>query len=51
MRRAWNFYKADQLESAVAYLEDRPPYDWLVNCKQWLERRIANRAAAVRASK
>lgn len=51
MRRAWNFYKADQLESAVAYLEDRPPYDWLVNCKQWLERRIANRAAAARASK
>ena len=51
MRRAWNFYKADQLESAVAYLEDRPPYDWLVNCKQWLERRIANRAAAANASK
>jgi hypothetical protein len=45
MRRAWNLYKADKLEEAVALLEDRPPYDWLVNSRQWLERRIESRAA------
>ena len=45
MRRAWNLYKADKLEEAVALLEGHPNYDWLVNSRQWLERRIESRAA------
>lgn len=50
MRRAWNLYKADKLEEAVALLEGHPNYDWLVNSRQWLERRIKSRAEKADAS-
>lgn len=45
MGKAYDLYKQDKLEDAVALLENHNRYDWLVNGKQWIERRIAARKA------
>lgn len=45
MGEAYSMYKDNRLEEAVAFLENQQRYDWIVNGKQWIERRIAARKA------